>query len=371
MLAHDWLVGRRGGEAVLDRIARLVLARQDRARTPVLTMFDACKPIGDSVDRLPRLVPELTSIPGANALRRWMLPFYPFAVERLSDRLAEEHARDPIRLVLSTSSAAIKGLRMPPGVAHVCYCHTPARYLWSQQEEYARASPLMRLGFEMFGADLRSWDRDTSSVTLFLANSTHTAREIERCYGRQARVVHPPVRTGFFTPSDARRTPRWLFAGAIEPYKRADLALAAAAIAGVPLNIVGEGSQRDRLLRSPAAAVATFEAGLSDEQFRERMRTARLLVFPQIEDFGITAVEALACGTPVVARRAGGALDFIREGQTGAFFDQPTPESLAAAAARCPDPRDLRVATACREAAIAFSEDAFDRSMESVLHEFA
>ncbi len=366
LLAHDWLCGRRGGEAVLERIAAVLRERHEVVA--VFTMFDDGSSIGPAVDALPRVVWPGGRVPGARVLRRWMLPLYPEAVRWLSGRLARLHDDRPIDLVVSSSSAAVKGLRPPRGVPHVCYCHAPARYVWSVEEEYAVGrSPgdaLRTLGLRAIGPLYRSWDRRTAAnVTRFLANSSHTAAEIARCYGREAAVVHPPVRTGFFTPDPGvPRQPFWLFAGALEPYKRADLAVEAARWAGVRLVMAGGGSM-ERALRARARRLpeGTVEiAGrVSDERLRELYRRARLLLFPQVEDFGITAVEAQACGCPVVARRAGGALDTVIEGRTGAFFDRPEPAAIAEAAGRCPLGADI----VCRRNAERFGETAFDESL--------
>jgi len=379
-LAHDWLVGYRGGEAVLDRIAR-VAARLGETHV-LYTMFDDGRPLTPAIDALAHETPWIARLPGASGpLRRWMLPLYPSMVASLSRLLAREHKRRPFDLIISTSSAAIKGL-LPPlstggkPVPHLCYCHSPARYLWSQSDEYARGrhGGLRAMGLSLFGDRLRRWDRATADerhITRILANSTHTAAEVERCWRRQADVVFPPVRTEFFTPPPGpghTREPFWLLAGALEPYKRADLAIDAARLAGRRLVVVGTGSQESRLRAAGRRRAGqgggdhvTFMGRVPDQELRRLYRTAELLIFPQVEDFGIIAVEAQACGLPVVARRAGGALDTVIDGITGALFDEPTPEAIAAAAARAP--RGPTVAAACRRNAERFSEAGFDAAI--------
>lgn len=360
-LAHDWLVGMRGGELVLDRLARLV--RDHHHPAHLYCMFDSGQPHTPAIDALGKHASFLNRLPAR--ARRWLLPLYPRAVASLSAQLARDHAREPIDLLISSSSAAISGLRPPEGVPHLCYCHAPARYVWSQTREYSEGSALRALGLRLFAPSFRDWNRRTAgNVTAFIANSTHTAREIERRFDRDAAVIHPPVRTDFFTPPDedpsCARTDRWLFVGALEPYKRADLAIAAAIHAGVPLDIVGEGSDRARLERLAARAPGVALLGrVPDEQLRDLYRTRRCLLFPQIEDFGIVAVEAQACGMPVVARRAGGSLDSVLEHQTGSFFDEPTARALLDAIDRLPSGPDA----ACRRNAERFSEEAFDGRM--------
>lgn len=362
-LAHDWLCGYRGGEAVLDAIARVVARTCDIAGLYV--MFDDRRPLTPAIDAIPRVVSRIGRLPLASTrLRRWLLPLYPAAVGDLSRRLAADHAARPIDVLISTSSAAIKGLRPPPGVPHVCYIHSPARYVWSRGEEYRGG--LRGLGLRLYRERFKRWDRETAgNVTTFIANSGHTAEQVRRCYGRDATVIHPPVRTEYFTPdAGVAREDFWLVVSALEPYKRVDAAIAAARLAGVDLVIAGDGSQRRALERlasepGPGASRVRFLGRVGDEQLRDLYRRARLLVFPQVEDFGIVAAEALACGLPVIARRAGGALDIVEEGITGAFFDTPVPLHIIDAAKKCP--RDA--SRACRESAARFAEEAFDASI--------
>ncbi|HZW09664.1 MAG TPA: glycosyltransferase [Phycisphaerales bacterium] len=357
-LAHDWLCTYRGGEAVLERIARIAGETGEIDR--LYTMFDEGRSLAPATDAVQREVSSLRRLPPA--ARRWVLPLYPAAVGELSRRLARRQAVAPIDLLVSTSSAAIKGMRAPRGVPHLCYCHAPARYIWSVRDEYSQGrgpgAVLRRGGLWAAAPWFKRWDRASSAnVTRFLAPSSHTARQIERFYGRVARVVHPPVRTDFFTPGQGGREDFWLFVGALEPYKRADLAIEGAAIAGARLKIAGAGSMAESLRRLGAGHVE-FLGRVSDEELRDLYRRARLLVFPQVEDFGITAVEAQACGCPVVARRAGGALDTVLEGQTGAFFGEATAEGLVEAARNCPGD-----APACRANSMRFGTGAFDAAM--------
>lgn len=362
-LVHDWICGYRGGEAVLDAIACELAV--DHEIVGVYVMFNDGRPLTPAIDALPHVVSGLGRLPLASTrLRRHLLPLYPLAVGQLSNALAQEHARKNIDLVISTSSAAVKGVCPPHLVPHVCYCHAPARYVWSQESEYARGSLLRRMGLGVFGERFRAWDAATAkNVTTFIANSSHTRREIYRCYERDSMVLFPPVRTEFFTPGvGLERENYWLVVSALEPYKRIDLAIEAANAAKHELRIAGTGSQRESLERL-AGPTVKFLGRVSNDALRDLYRRARVLLFPQVEDFGIVAAEAQASGLSVVARRAGGVMDIVLEGTTGSFFEGAKPGALLDAISRCPVENDA----ACRENAERFSERAFADGLRAVL----
>tara|TARA_R110002096_G_scaffold344921_2_gene537877 strand:+ start:135447 stop:136619 length:1173 start_codon:yes stop_codon:yes gene_type:complete len=370
-LAHDWLVARRGGELVLDAIASHLLNNGTRI-SQLYTMFDSDQPITPAIDSITRTTSGLNRFPAP--LRRWLLPRYPLAVEQLSRRLVSDHRSRPIDLLISTSSAAIKALAPPESIPHICYCHAPARYLWSQTDQYTTQpgikSKLRAAGLDRFGDSLRDWDlRTASNVTQFIANSHFIASEIKKTYNRDAVVIHPPVRTDYFTPPsdpDAPRTNELLFVGAIEPYKRVDLAIDAAILLDRPINIVGTGSHASALMKTyKNKPKVKFHGHIPDAQVLELFRTSAALIQPQVEDFGITAVEAQACGLPVVARRAGGGLDSVIETKTGTFFDQPDATEVARAFDRLPTHEGI--ARDCRINALRFSYESFWAKLDAVI----
>ncbi len=360
-LAHDWICGLRGGEMVLEQIAALVArgSTSPRGCSSCLMMGTVWRP---TVDSLPHTVSRVGRWPWASRFRRWLLPMYPRAVDELSGLLDREHQRQPIDLLISTSSAAIKGLRPPEGVPHLCYCHSPARYVWSQGQEYAGG--LRGLGLHLWREPFRAWDRaSAANVTRFIANSQHTAREIARCYQRDSTVVYPAMRPMFvdLAPAAAQdATKPWLVVSALEPYKRVDLAIASANKMGKELVVLGSGSQRAKLAKLSGPTVRLL-GRVNDAELMEWYGKARLLIFPQIEDFGLVAVEAQACGIPVVARRDGGSLETVVEGVTGRFFGEADVDSLLAAIAACPD----NCAEACRENAARFSPEKFDEALRA------
>ncbi|MGH3024992.1 MAG: glycosyltransferase [Gaiellaceae bacterium] len=258
----------------------------------------------------------LQLLPGATTHHEWLLPLIP-----LSWRLRPE--LEEVDVVISSSHACAKAVRVASGVPHICYCHTPMRYAWNFDAERARfpavIRPVARLGMGWF----RRWDRRTASrVTCFLANSSAVAGRVRRSYDRPARVVHPPVRTDFFTP-EGERTGDFVFVGRLVGYKSPTALIDA--FEGLPhrLLIVGEGSARAELERRAPDNVV-FLGLVDDERLRELYRSARALVYPVDEDFGIAMAEAQACGTPVIALNSGGARDIVESGRTGWLVDEPT-----------------------------------------------
>jgi glycosyltransferase involved in cell wall biosynthesis len=370
-LAHDWIVALRGGERVLAAIA-------DALPHPphhLYTLFHNHTPITPAIDATPHTASVLNHAP--QSLRRWLLPAYPAAVAQLARRLAADHQREPIDLLISTSSVAIKALGPPTGVPHLCYCHTPARYLWTQTDAYATADATGRLraaGLALFKSRLQRWDKRTSNhVTAFIANSTHTQRLIRDAYDRDSTVIHPPVRTDFFTPdASVPRENFLLMVSALEPYKRVDLAIEAATLAGRPLIIIGTGSHEPALRALARDRLAiTFLGRAPDDTVRDHMRRAHAFLMPQIEDFGITAVEAQACGTPVIATAAGGALDTVLDGptdtRTGVLVHDPGPHAFAHAFAHALDRLPLQPDAACRANALRFSPDRFRTQLLKII----
>jgi glycosyltransferase involved in cell wall biosynthesis len=355
-LAHDWLVGLRGGERVLDRLATLfgptdlyVLVDDGRALSPAIS---ACRVVTSPLQRLPG---------ATRALRRFYLPLMPWAVGRL--KVA------PCDLLVSTSSAVMKSIRPPAGTPHLCYCHSPARYVWEQTDDYGRGSGgLARVaGLRAVRSRFQDWDRRTSdSVTQFVANSTHTRDRIRRAYGRDATVVPPPVDVAWFDLDPAvPREDFFLVVSALEPYKRVDLAIDAANRAQLPLRIVGDGSLEPSLAARAGPTVELLGRVPHDE-LRDLYRRARALLFPQVEDFGLAAVEAQACGCPVIAYAAGGALDTVTPASGRLLRDQAVPtwaDAMRSFAAGNFDP------LACRANAERFSNDAFDASILALASE--
>jgi glycosyltransferase involved in cell wall biosynthesis len=238
--------------------------------------------------------------------------------------------------VLSSSHCVAKGARPAAGVPHVSYCFTPMRYVWDLYDDYfgRHAGLLTRTVMPAVAARLRRWDRRSSArVDRFVAISRHVAARIDRCYGRSAEVVHPPVDVGRFEVASGDDDGFYLVVSALAPYKRLDLAVRAAGLLGRRLLVVGWGPQ-ERRLRALAGPGVEFLGPRSDEEVAELYRRCRAVLFPGVEDFGIVPLEAMASGRPVIAFGAGGALETViapgdARAPTGLFFHAQTVEALA------------------------------------------
>lgn len=349
-LVHDWLTGMRGGEKVLLELCRLF------PRSRVYTLFWNRGSVHHEIEQRIVQVSFLGRLPAAVG-HRYYLPLFPAAVRSLKIEQAD--------LVISSSHAAAKGVRAPPGVPHLSYVHTPARYLWDQTGSYFAFGTGLRwkrAALSLVAPYLRGFDvRSTQRVDRLAANSDNVRKRIKRIYGRDAQVIYPPVDVNFFSPDpDVATEDFYLVVSALEPYKRIELALHAFRRLDRRLVVVGSGTQ-ERDLRAIAPANVLFAGRVSDEELRSFFRRCRGLVFPGIEDFGMTPVEAQACGRPVICYGEGGTLESVMDGRTGIHFHPQTPEALAAAILRFEktawDPES------CRRNSLRFSADVFRRGV--------
>lgn len=240
-------------------------------------------------------------------------------------------------LVISSSgNGEAFGIRVPRDTLHVCYCHSPTHFYWRNYNQYLRRpgfgmfDPLARLGLRLLVGPLRRWDLLASKrPDYFIANSTHIQADIKKYYDRESVVIHPPVDTARFAVETKRQKGRsgFVTVGRQVPYKRVDILIEACTKLGLPLTIVGRGPEYARLKRLAGPTVA-FDAEASDEAVADYLRTSDAFLFAAFEDFGVTPVEALAAGTPVIAYQAGGALDYVIPGKTGEFFTPQTSVAL-------------------------------------------
>jgi glycosyltransferase involved in cell wall biosynthesis len=351
VIAHDWMVTYAGAE----RVVRALLEIFPTARL----LTSVCRP-----EALPELLRRaepsfLQRLPLAVDHHEWFLPLMPLAWR----------SRGVIRdadVVISSSYACAKAVRVAADIPHICYCHTPMRYAWQFSEEAARFPRAIRPAAKGAMAVFRRWDRATSrGVTSYVANSSAVAHRIRSSYGRESQVVHPPVDTDFFFPDDQQRND-FLYVGRLVSYKRADLVVDAFRTLAHPLTVVGEG-HLEKSLRERATPNVTFVRNVSPEGLRDLYRRARALVYPANEDFGIAMAEAQACGTPVIGLREGGALDIVEDGRTGWLVDDASPESIARAVERAAT-TDLDPALISRSAQ-SFATREFRRRILAVVDE--
>lgn len=329
-IVHDWLTGMRGGEKCLEAACRLFPDAE------LHTLLHKKESVSETIERMTIRTSFLQRVPGITRHYRWALPIMPWAVRGL-------RPRGDIDLVLSFSSCVAKSAAVPAGVPHVCYCHTPMRYAWHLKEDYfphaGRFSPI-RVVRERALARLRHWDRATSEgVTDFVANSRTVAQRIADCYGRSSMIISPPVDVDFFTPDRrVKRQDFYLVVSALVPYKRVDLAVAACERLGRPLVVIGTGPLATRL-RRPFRRHVRFLGWQPPEVVRDHFRRCRALLFPGLEDFGITPLEAGACGAPVLAFGRGGAAETLIEGTTAqpgtaVFFHEQSVDAVCRAITR-------------------------------------
>lgn len=242
-------------------------------------------------------------------------------------------------LVISSSGAEAKGVRTGKDTIHVCYCHSPTHYYWVRHDEYLEnpgfprgTNWLARLGLRLLADPLKRWDRRAARrPDYFIANSTHTQAMIKRYYKRDSTVIFPPVETDRFRlPGNAKPPLRhgFVIAGRQTPYKRFDLAVEACNELKVPLVVIGDGPDHKRLEKLAGRSI-TFLTNVNDQEIVSHFQSAIACIMPNMDDFGIVAVEALSAGTPIIAYNKGGALDYVEPGKTGLFFERQTAAALA------------------------------------------
>lgn len=326
-IVHDWLITMRGGEKVLEAIAELF------PDAPIHTLFYDRKNLSPSLQSRTIHASFLQFIPGITKVYRWLLPIFPLAISMFD--------LNKFDLIISSSHCVAKGVQTRKNTIHICYCHTPMRYLWEFGEEYFGHYPvLVRKIIERFFKWLRRWDYNNSQkVTAFIANSKNVAKKIQRFYGKQAVVIHPPLDIKPSPSQNGSDESYYLIVNALVPYKRIDLAIRAFNHLKKPLKIVGNGPLLASLKKMAIHDKITFEGWLSPDKLLECYKNAKALIFPGEEDFGISPLEAQAFGKPVIGYGKGGLLETVipyndpyenraAEKSTGMFFFEQTTEAL-------------------------------------------
>ena len=331
---HHWFVTRGGGERVAECLAALLPSAD------LFSLVTAPEGIPASLRNRPIHTSFLQNIPGARSNHRHFMPLYPEAARSLDLRGYD--------LVVSSDSGPVKAARTGPNTTHLCYCHSPMRYLYDGYEAYRSGmGSVTRTVFTLAAPRVRRADQQAAAhVTQFLANSAYVAERIRSCYRRSADVVHPPI--DLHRARTNQPGPHYLAAGRLVPYKKTELMIEACERLGRPLRVAGTGPEEARLRRL-AGPHTTFLGGLTTDALWDEYSRARALLFAADEDFGMVPLEAQSCGRPVIAYGIGGSLETVRgipaghatdssdiseTSPTGLFFAEQTADSLAAAILR-------------------------------------
>ena len=355
-IVHDWFVNYAGSERVVEQILNLF---------PHADLFAVVDFLDEEkrgfIQNKPVTTTFIQKFPFAKTKFRQYLPLMPLAIEQL-----DLSAYD---LIISSSHAVAKGVLTSPNQLHISYVHSPIRYSWDLQHQYLKESNLEK-GFKSWIArwilhQIRLWDyRTANGVDLFIANSQFIARRIHKVYRRDAEVIYPPVDLQNYSLQEQKQN-FYLTASRLVPYKRIDLIVEAFAQLGDrQLIVIGDGEQMVKI-RAKAGQNVKFLGHREPEELREYMQNAKAFVFAAEEDFGITPVEAQACGTPVIAYGRGGVKESVigldSDRPTGVFFGSQTVESIRAAIYEFENLGDRISPIVCRENAMRFSTERFQR----------
>ncbi len=323
-LVSDYLNQYGGAERVLEALCALFPS------APIYTLFYDAPSTGFVFEGRDIRTSFLQKIPFVRKHHRYFPMLMPMAIEQFD--------LSSFDLVISSSASYAKGVITNPGTYHICYCHTPLRYAWGgdgQRLEHKAYPFWMRAAIPLMLPYLRVWDRQASTrPDVIIANSHFVQEKIAKYYRRESRLVYPPVNIEKF--SIQKPDGYFLIVGRMVPYKHFDIAVEACTRLNLPLKIIGDGPQR-KILQRIAGSTVQFEGLVHEKNLPLYYANARALLFPQEEDFGITAIESMASGRPVIAYRKGGALEYIREGENGIFFNEQTVDSLAGALQRFED----------------------------------
>jgi len=356
-LVHYWLVTMRGGEKVLESLCKMF------PQADIYTNVYNPDAVSDIIKSHKVYTTKVNKYPFAKKLYQKYMPFMPKALMDL-DLTGYD-------LIISSESGPAKGVCPAPDAFHICYCHTPMRYLWDMYHEYFRKSnPIVKFFMKKMIPSLRLWDVTSSNlVDCFVANSHYVAARIKRYYQRDAKIIYPPCAIEKYLENPRNPQDFYIFFGQLVGYKRADLAIEACIKSGRKIVVIGDGKSK-KAAEYCKSGLVTFTGRVSDQAIADYLSKAKALLFPGIEDFGIIPVEANAAGCPVIAYKKGGALDSVKENVTGLFFEEQTVDSLI----ECIDKFEKNEANFSDRNAYAkhvqqFSEAEFIKGINSILQE--
>jgi glycosyltransferase involved in cell wall biosynthesis len=318
-IVHYWLINMRGGEKMLESLLEMF------PDADIFTHVYNPSAVSPLIKSHRVFTSYINRLPFAKKLYQLYMPLMPAA---LMDFNLQQYD-----LVISSEAGPAKGVVPNPNAYHVCYCHSPMRYLWDMYHEYFRdANPLVRFFMKRLIPSLRVWDITSANlVDRFITNSQYVAKRIQRIYNRNAEVVYGPAAIEKFLDVERKPSDYYLFFGQLTGYKRADLAIEACVRSGRKLVVAGGGVRKKDAQKYKKSGLVRFAGRISDPEIAALFAGAKALLFPGIEDLGLVPIEANAAGCPVIAFREGGALDTVKENVTGVFFDEQTPEALIAA----------------------------------------
>ena len=360
-LVHDFLNQYGGAERVLLALAKIF------PEAPIYTLlYDPKKMRGKfkNADVRPSFLQKFPKI--LKKRPKWLLPFLPTAPETFNLRDYD--------LVISSSGAWSKGIIVKPKTIHICYCHSPMRFVWDWNEKYLGEHNLGK-GRRIFARLLlnyvRMWDKAAADrPDFFIANSRATETRIKKYYGRESEVVYPPVNVKSAVTEKNESKDYFLIVSRLSPYKKVEVAVEAMNKLNLPLVVIGEGAPKYvKYLKSIAGPKTKFLGWKSDEETKKYFAACRAFIFPGEDDFGIAPVEAMSFGKPVIALRKGGATETIIEGETGEFFEESAIEVLADAVRRFQENEKNYDPAKIRAQAEKFSKDKFVENIERVIEE--
>jgi glycosyltransferase involved in cell wall biosynthesis len=318
-IVHYWLVNMRGGEKMLEALLEMF------PNADLYTHVYNPEAVSALIRSRRVFTSGINRLPFAYKLYQIYMPLMPGALMEFNLQKYD--------LVISSEAGPAKGVVPNPNAYHLCYCHSPMRYLWDMYHEYFKdANPLVRFFMKRLIPPLRLWDIASANlVDRFITNSRYVALRIRRLYNREAEVVYGPAPIEQFLGVERKPSGYYLYFGQITQYKRVDIALEACLRSGRKLVVAGAGARKKVIRKYGKTGLVRFTGRVSDGEAAALFAGARALLYPGIEDLGLVPVEANAAGCPVIAYREGGALDTIKENVTGIFFDEQTPDSLIAA----------------------------------------
>ncbi len=363
-LVHDWLTGMRGGERCLEAFCELY------PEADLYTLLHVQGSVSKTIERHPIHESFIGRLPKSKQRYRHYLPLFPTAIASFD--LADYD------LILSSSHCVAKGVRVPKGVCHIAYLHTPMRYIWDQHDAYFNketASYPVLAAMKMVRPYLQYWDiHSNQDIYAFVANSSFVAERILRYYNRRSDVIYPPVDLERFSVS-SEEDGFYLMVTALVPYKRVDLAIIALNQLKLPLKIIGGGPEQGRL-KALAGPTISFLGSQSDEEVSRAYARCRALIFPGEEDFGIVPLEAMASGKPVIAYGKGGVTETVvsfenakRDGiaPTGVFFAEQTPQAIIDAVLHFEKNKDKFNPIRIREQVLSFDRAQFKNKIEAYI----